>query len=110
MCNKICIIERGKLLACGDVQEIYRKVREHRTIEIELLNDPKEVETMLRELPGIIGIEVFGNLIRLKSTQTNEEIAQMLEDVLKRGNRVLWQTEVHANLEEAFMKITKGGI
>jgi len=109
MCNKIGIIEQGKLLASGDIREIYRKVREHRTIEMELLDDGKGVEAMLKETPGITGIDVIGNLIRIQSTQTNEEVARMLENIIRSGHRVLWQREEQANLEEVFMKITKGG-
>ena len=110
MCNKIGIIEHGKLLASGDIREIYKKVREHRTIEMELLSDGKGVEAMLKETPGIAGIDIIGNLIRIQSTQTNEEVARMLENIIRSGHRVLWQREEQANLEEVFMKITKGGL
>ena len=108
MCNKIGIIERGKLLASGDIREIYRKVREHRTIE--LLDDAKGVEATLKEMPRVAGIDVIGNLVRIQSTQTNEEVARMLESIIRSGHRVLWQREEQADLEEVFMKITKGGI
>ena len=110
MCNKIGIIEHGKLLASGDVKEIYKKVREHRTIEMEFIDDVGDIVVSLKERPGIMSVEVIGNLVRMESTQTNEEIAQMLTEIVKKGKRVLSLREIEPDLEEAFMKITRGAL
>ena len=39
ICNKIGIIERGKLLAAGSIQEIQRKLRTHRVLRVQVLED-----------------------------------------------------------------------
>jgi hypothetical protein len=57
-----------------------------------------------------MSIEVIGTLLRIESTQTNDEIAQMLSDIIGQGTRVLSLREMEPDLEEAFMKITKGGL
>ena len=41
-CNKIGIIERGKLLAAGNVQDVIRSIRQNRIIEV-VLTQPSEV-------------------------------------------------------------------
>src|SRR2546430_1979396 len=39
MCTHIAIIERGRLLASGDVETIMRSLQPHRTLELRVLSD-----------------------------------------------------------------------
>jgi len=53
MCTHIGIIEAGKLLASGNVDEIMHGLQPHRTIEIHVLHAADEVVDLLRALPGV---------------------------------------------------------
>ncbi|MEN9936845.1 MAG: hypothetical protein RLZZ387_3424 [Chloroflexota bacterium] len=57
MCTHIAIIERGKLLASGDVQDILRTLQPHRSLEVRVLGEPERAEGLLRGFPGVLGVQ-----------------------------------------------------
>jgi len=57
MCTHIAIIERGKLLASGDVQTILRSLQPHRTLEIRILAGAERAEEYLRARPDVLDIQ-----------------------------------------------------
>ena len=56
MCTHIAIIERGHLLASGDVQTILRSLQPHRTLEVRVLAGAARAERLLRGHPDVLGI------------------------------------------------------
>jgi ABC-2 type transport system ATP-binding protein len=57
MCTHIAIIERGKLLAAGDVQTILRSLQPHRTLEIRVLAGAERAEAQLRARPDVLDVQ-----------------------------------------------------
>jgi ABC-2 type transport system ATP-binding protein len=70
MCTHIAIIERGRLLASGDVETIMRSLQPHRTLELRVLADravgPKRmaarIEALLSSQPGVLSVRRDGAL------------------------------------------------
>ena len=56
MCTHIAIIERGRLLAAGDVQMILRSLQPHRTLELRVLAGAVRAEELLRAHPGVLDV------------------------------------------------------
>jgi ABC-2 type transport system ATP-binding protein len=56
MCTHIAIIERGHLLAAGDVQTILRSLQPHRTLELRVLEGADRAEALLRDHAGILDV------------------------------------------------------
>jgi ABC-2 type transport system ATP-binding protein len=56
MCTHIAIIERGRLLAAGDVQTILRSLQPHRTLELRVLDGADRAEALLRGHAGILDV------------------------------------------------------
>jgi ABC-2 type transport system ATP-binding protein len=56
MCTHIAIIERGHLLAAGDVQTILRSLQPHRTLELRVLDGADRAEALLRDYAGILNV------------------------------------------------------
>ena len=56
MCTHIAIIERGRLLAAGDVQTILRSLQPHRTLELRVLAGADHAEALLRDYAGILDV------------------------------------------------------
>jgi ABC-2 type transport system ATP-binding protein len=56
MCTHIAIIERGHLLAAGDVQTILRSLQPHRTLELRVLDGAERARVLLQGYPGILDI------------------------------------------------------
>jgi ABC-2 type transport system ATP-binding protein len=56
MCTHIAIIERGRLLAAGDVQTILRSLQPHRTLELRILDGVARAEALLHDYAGVLNI------------------------------------------------------
>ncbi len=56
MCTHIAIIERGRLLAAGDVQTILRSLQPHRTLELRVLDGAERAEALLQGYTGILDV------------------------------------------------------
>ena len=53
-CTSIGIIERGKLLAAGSIQDIQRQLRTHRVLKVRVLDPSTDrAEAILRDDPAV---------------------------------------------------------
>jgi ABC-2 type transport system ATP-binding protein len=56
MCTHIAIIERGRLLAAGHVQDILRDLQPHRSLELRVLAEAERAELLLNGAPGVLSV------------------------------------------------------
>jgi ABC-2 type transport system ATP-binding protein len=56
MCTHIAIIERGRLLASGDVQTIMRSLQPHHTLELRVLTEAARAEELLQSHPDVLEV------------------------------------------------------
>ena len=110
ICNKIGIIERGKLLAAGDIDDIRRSVKEHRVLEVELLNGNETAVDFIKRQAGVLGVEPAGNLLRIEFAGDIEDVVALHRGLFDEGHAVVWFREHETDLEEVFMKVTKGEV
>lgn len=106
----IGIIERGKLVVSGSVQEVAKRYRPHRVIEWRILNGASAAEAWLQTQTGIQKVEANDQRVRVEGNFTDEELAKINEELIKRDVRVVVCKEIEANLEEVFMNVTSGGV
>ncbi len=109
-CNKIGIIERGTLLASGDIKKIMHQVREAMVIEIELIEPNNDLEKILWDFPGVKNVEPMGQITRVEYIGELPEITRLHKLLIEKNIDVLFFREVPADLEEVFMKVTKGEV
>jgi len=107
-CNKIGIIEKGKLLLSGDVEEISEKVREGRAILITLRERAEEAERVLLEVPGVSGASREDSTVRVSVTAEIADAGELIRILVQQGFAVIACHEESADLEDIFMRITKG--
>jgi ABC-2 type transport system ATP-binding protein len=110
ICNKIGIIERGKLLFDGDVQAAIRQVQQHTVINVGLSNGQAEQATgLLTGLPEILKVEGKDDGTLLVTLNDGVHDGSFIAEVLvKNGVRLKMLKEEIINLEDVFMGITKG--
>jgi ABC-2 type transport system ATP-binding protein len=107
-CNKVGIIERGKMLIEGDVQEIMAQVVGGRTLEVGLLGDPAPAQALLEDQPSVRAVRPVGERLHLDFTGDLEAQADLHALLVGHGHRVLTFAEQETDLEDIFMKVTKG--
>ncbi len=109
-CNKIGIIERGVLLASGDIKTIMSEVRENIVLEIEVLEPDERVEKIVWGFPGVSNVESMGQVTRIEYQGDLRSISDIHKKLIGEGVEVLFFRELPADLEEVFMKVTKGEV
>jgi ABC-2 type transport system ATP-binding protein len=109
VCDTVGILSAGKLIASGPVQEIMRTVRQKRLVEIHVLKFADEARSALQEAPGEWTPITDGEngTLRYEVKADEQQLAQTLLMLLKRGVPVVNFAEVPADLEDVFMHLTK---
>jgi ABC-2 type transport system ATP-binding protein len=114
MCNTIGIIEQGKMLFAGSIEEVQKKVRPGTRVQVRLKEDAAAGKThaeameILRGHPSVEALRAaegrFEVLLRPECTDPSE----ISQDLAARGFRILHFAEEAVDLEEVFLHVTKG--
>jgi ABC-2 type transport system ATP-binding protein len=121
LCNHVGIIERGKLLFSGDVNEAIRKAKVGRTFHILLADRTRAAAELLTKINGIQKVTLRnaetgeaestgdGKVIELTFEDSSATSPSDIPSVLINGGfRINGYTEEAVNLETAFMRLTQG--
>jgi ABC-2 type transport system ATP-binding protein len=110
ICNKIGIIERGKLIFNGSVDDAIRQVRGNATFTVSVGDRNAEAAVKLQTYPEVLAVKPdpkTGQLdVRLKDG--HEDGSFLPERLIRDGFRLKGFKEKEVNLENVFMEITKG--
>jgi len=107
-CNKVGIIERGELLVSGDVQEIMAQITGGKTLEIKLLDGLERAMEILADAPGVRAVRPIDSRLHVEFTGDLESQAGLNKLLVDSGLRVQTFSEQETDLEDIFMKVTKG--
>jgi ABC-2 type transport system ATP-binding protein len=111
ICNKIGIIERGKLLFDGDVQSAIRQVQQHTVYQVQVANGLNSMaRDHLESDRQVLKVELLPETDVLRVT-LNDDVHDgsfIAEVLMKNGFRLKMLKEEEIDLEDVFMGITKG--
>lgn len=107
-CTSIGIIEAGRLLAAGRIDEITTRLSGNVLLDITVKGDPLLALDVLAERPEVKRTTCDGKVIRAEYGGSADTIDELLEYLVSRGVRVLGFTRTEANLEDIFLKVTRG--
>jgi ABC-2 type transport system ATP-binding protein len=113
LCTSVGIIEQGKLLFSGKVDEILAKAKVGQMIHIEVTERSEDAATLLRGVEGILTVDVVSNNgrhridVTLDSNATLER-SELPNRLIAQGFRITSMQSEKINLETAFMRLTKG--
>src|SRR6516165_6613538 len=99
-CTSIGIIERGKMLAAGSIQEIQQQIRSHRVLKVRVLDDTTDHGAdVLRNDTSIRQIETYDHTITAEFEGEDQDMARLLDRLLQAGIRVQSFSEEPLSLE-----------
>jgi ABC-2 type transport system ATP-binding protein len=112
ICTAIGIIEAGKLVSCGTLEEIqsHRRIRQ---VRVALTDRAEQALSLLRSLPSVLDATLqkrarrrFELIVRF----SGDDAAQtaILTGLMHAGLPVIGFEETKAELEDVFMQVTKG--
>lgn len=110
-CNTVGIIERGRLITHGRVEDVVRGIEQTKTIEIHLLERASEASMFLHGKAHVEQTHLTGSTsIKVDFAGDLEDQAVLLETLVGAGYRVVSFKEEAADLEDVFLRITTGAV
>jgi ABC-2 type transport system ATP-binding protein len=107
-CTSIGIIERGQLLMHGPIDEVYRRIRGNRIVEIKFLDKMQEGLSLIRSKAYTRNVLVEDHRASVELATTDAEAAQLLAELTRAGVKMSSFAEKDPTLEDVFMLVTKG--
>lgn len=113
ICDSVVIIEKGKLLKAGKINDVIGEVaKSHRPIfqiQTVALLDEEIVKAISLE-PMVSNISVNGNTIEFEYAGSEEQAVEMIGGLTEKGFRFSSFGFKQENLESVFMNLTKGDL
>jgi len=117
LCTSVGIMESGKLVAVGTLDELSEKAVPHRLIQISFLDqiDIENAQAALSSLPGISQVRLKDGLgkadwlsLEAEFIGDDEALSQLLGKLVEQRLPIVHFSEETQNLEEVFMRATRG--
>ena len=110
ICNRVGIIEYGRLLACGDVQDLLAQVRGRPTLRIRVAGSPEAAAKTLEGSPEAAGIAVRDGEVVVALADGVTDHSALAARLVAAGHGLLSLREQETNLETAFLELTRGSL
>ncbi len=117
LCTRVGIMESGKVVAVGTLDELSERAIPHRLIRVAFLSQVgnEQAQSALAALPGVSAVRPQDGLgraewISLEAEFTGDDslLQQLLAGLIAQGLPVVHFSEETQNLEEVFMRTTRG--
>ena len=109
-CNKIGVIEKGKLLVSGDVSEVLSQLGAGSALEIEVCEGIETAKNILEQRLDIANVDVRGNTLKAQYTGKRDDVCEVLTELVSKQVKVKSFHEAALDLEDAFLNLTEGAV
>ena len=109
-CTSIGIIERGKLLMSGPMEEVYHRIRRNRVVRIHFLENMEAGISIIRSQPETRDVQIENSHATVELAADDKQAAALLERLIAAGVRMSSYAEKEPSLEDVFMMVTKGAV
>lgn len=108
ICTSICIIEAGRLVATGPLDEIFRTLDLARMVHVQITNLNRDMTESIRRIQGVESVEAEPDRLSLNVKEGKIKMEDLLTAIQNTGACVSMYQPQALDLETAFMKLTKG--
>ncbi len=105
-CTSIGIMERGRLVRSGRIEDLISAGAALRRVRLRWLGDGAQVRSALDGRSGVSGFEANRNDGEFNFGGTDEELAQLLAELAAGGQQIVSFGEVKQTFEEIYMKVS----
>jgi len=110
LCNKIGLIERGKLLYAGGLKEAMAQVQGDDVWLVEVFEDTDRARKVLEEQSFCESVTETEGLLRIKLRAGHPEVHVIPQVLLQQNLRLKMFKIAEVTLEDAFLKLTRGEV
>tara|TARA_B100001123_G_scaffold450695_1_gene623014 strand:+ start:6760 stop:7737 length:978 start_codon:yes stop_codon:yes gene_type:complete len=107
-CTSIGIIERGQLLMSGPIEEVYRRIRGNRVVEVKFTDKMDVGLSVIRSSPSLRDCQIDEQSAVIELETDDLGVAALLNQLHQEGVGIRSFAEKEPTLEDVFMMVTKG--
>jgi ABC-2 type transport system ATP-binding protein len=108
-CTSVGIIERGEMIVAGPIEAIMQQVLGGRILEIRVPDiDRQKASDLLPAVEHVRGVKLIGETLRVDYSGTLDDQSDVLLALIHGGVRVQSFAEQDTDLEDIFLRVTKG--
>jgi ABC-2 type transport system ATP-binding protein len=108
LCTRIGILETGRLVTEGSLEEIYHRLGLMQIVHVQVVNGSDELAVHVRRIPGVEAVDVQADRLSIRVRAESLPPEDLLDRIREFGARIrMFQPEA-MELETAFMKLTEG--
>ena len=108
ICHGVVIIEAGKILEQGSIDEVIEKRAPKRTYALRVVEHQDRLVRDLLQFPYVDSPRPAGHEIHFEVEGTEANAFEVLNHLVGHGYRVVEFRQTKANLEDIFMNVTEG--
>ncbi len=109
LCDRIAIIDRGRIAALGTLPELLARSPANEVIELELARPPTDVAALER-LDGVLRVEVAGTALRVFTARARGVLAALSATPSPLDEPIVATRVTPVTLENVFIEITGGSV
>ena len=108
ICHGVVIIEQGRILEAGKIDEVMQKQAPKRTYAMRVVEFQDRLVRDLMQFPYDARPRPAGNEVHFEVEGTEDNAFEVLNLLVNHGYRVVEFRQTKANLEDIFMNVTEG--
>jgi ABC-2 type transport system ATP-binding protein len=110
LCTRIGIIEAGRLVVEGSLDDIYKQLQLSRIVHARFIDPQPEQLNAVRQIDGVESLEEQADRFVIKLHEDRLMAEDLLERMIGMGVRVRMYQPEAMDMETAFMKLTEGKV
>ena len=110
MCDRVAIIEQGRLLAVGTVEEIHQARQTRRAVRMRILGGAEVARSALAARADVHELKIDGDHAEFLHDGSEETEADLLRELVTAGLRIVAFGSRAQSLEDVFMQVTEGQV
>jgi ABC-2 type transport system ATP-binding protein len=108
LCNRVAIIEKGKLIYSGPVQGVRDQMSQGRVVWVRVSSDQAAAIEMLKGRPEVKEVAAVDGELKITLASDDADHSIVADVLVRGGARLIELREDEIGLEEVFMRVTRG--
>jgi len=108
LCNRVAIIEKGRLIYTGPVQGVRDQMTQGRVFWVKVVADEGKAVDVIKTLAEVVEVELVEGRIKVMLRDHDTDASCLAEALVKGGLRLVGLAEDEIGLEEVFLRVTRG--
>lgn len=107
ICDRMTIMDKGRIIAQGTSEELKHKVASYHTVEVEIESPSGTIIPELKKLPFVKSVTVAGDLIIIDVKQKKGVFYKLTDFFHTRNQKVIELRFKEPTLEDVFIQLTR---